>query len=71
MLHISATRQFKQGFNFSINGMVNQGILDMPTIIDNSKEFLTDFFNFMFHFEKFVNIRIGINLLIDVATIGG
>ena len=71
MLHISAARQFQQGFNFSIDGMVNQGVLNTSAIIYDSKEFLPDFFNFMFNFEKFVDVWIDINLLIDVATIGG
>ena len=57
VLNVTATGQFHERLDFTVNRMVDLDILDVTSIIDNRQQFTLDNFGIMFDLEEAMNVR--------------
>ena len=70
VLNVTATGQFHERLDFTIDWMVDLNILDATSIIDNGQKFTLDSLGIVFDLEEAMNVRRTLLFLIDISAVG-
>ena len=70
VLNVTATGQFHERLDFTINGMIDLDILNATSIVDNRQQFSFDSLGVMFNLEEAMNVRRTLLLFVDISAVG-